>query len=188
MNALLLIAALLLPVPALAHVGDGLHAGLMAGFLHPFSGADHLLAMVTLGVWAGLLGGAARLVLPGAFLGAMATGAILGVTGVALPGVEAGVLASVLVLGALVALMVRLPLAAGAALAGVFGLLHGHAHGTEMLGGSFALYAAGFLVATSVLLASGLALASATAPWARQAARTAGGAAVAAGVVLLLAV
>ena len=69
MNALaLLAAALLLPAPALAHIGDGLHHGLMAGFLHPFGGADHLLAMVMVGLWAGLSGGKARLALPGAFL------------------------------------------------------------------------------------------------------------------------
>ena len=105
MNALTLLAAvLLLPAPALAHVGDGLHHGLMAGFLHPFSGVDHLLAMVMVGLWAGLLGGTARLALPGAFLGAMALGGVLGMAGLALPGVEAGILASVVVLGALAAL------------------------------------------------------------------------------------
>jgi urease accessory protein len=185
MNALaLLAAALLLPAPALAHVGDELHHGLMAGFLHPFSGADHLLAMVMLGLWAGLLGGAARLALPGAFLGAMAVGGALGMAGVVLPGVEAGILASVVVLGALTALAARLPLPAGLALAAACGLLHGHAHGVEMPGGAAAAF--GVLAGTAVLQAAGLVLALPAAPWARRAAQLAGGATAAAGLVIAL--
>ncbi|MDB5373206.1 MAG: urease accessory protein, partial [Belnapia sp.] len=88
--SILLAAALLLPVPAFAHVGGELHHGLLAGFLHPLSGVDHLLAMVMLGLWAGLAGGAARLALPAGFLGGMALGALLGLSGVALPMAEAG--------------------------------------------------------------------------------------------------
>jgi urease accessory protein len=183
MNALaLLAAALLLPAPAFAHVGDGLHHGLMAGFLHPFSGADHLLAMVMVGLWAGLSGGAARLALPGAFLGAMALGGLLGFAGVALPGVEAGILASVIVLGALSALAVRLPLALGMALVAGFGLLHGAAHGVE-LGGVALLGAVG---GTAVLHGAGLALGNTAAPWGRRAAQLAGGATAMAGLVLAL--
>jgi urease accessory protein len=187
MNALVLfVAALLLPLPAFAHVGDALHHGLLAGFLHPFGGADHLLAMVMVGLWAGLAGGAARLTLPGAFLGAMAVGGGLGMAGVVLPGVEAGILGSVIVLGALAALTVRLPLAVGMALAALFGVLHGHAHGAEMLGGSAFGYALGVLVGTAVLHGAGLAIASPVAPWARRAARAAGGATAVAGLALVL--
>lgn len=190
MNALaLLAAALLLPAPAFAHVGalgdSILHHGLMAGFLHPFTGADHLLAMVMLGLWAGLVGGTARLALPGAFLSAMAAGGALGMAGIALPGVEAGILASVVVLGALAALAARLPLGAGIALAAACGLLHGHAHGVELLGGSAVTTMLGVLAGTAVLHASGLALASPVAPWARQAARIAGGATAVAGLALV---
>lgn len=185
MNALaLLAAALLLPAPAFAHVGDGLHHGLMAGFLHPFTGADHLLAMVMVGLWAGLSGGTARLALPGAFLGGMALGGVLGMAGAALPGVEAGILASVIVFGALAALAVRLPLGLGMALAASFGLLHGHAHGVEMLGGSVVGYAVGFLAGTGTLLGAGLAMTSL--PWARQAGRAASGATAAVGLAFVL--
>ena len=184
MNPLILLAtALLLPLPAFAHVGDGLHHGLLAGFVHPFSGADHLLAMVMVGLWAGLLGGRARLALPAGFLAGMAGGALLGFAGVALPGVEAGILASVIVLGALAALALRPPLALGVALAAGFGLLHGHAHGTEMLAGPAFL---GMLAGTALLHAAGLALASPVAPWARRAAQAAGGATALAGLVLAL--
>ncbi|MFC7475271.1 HupE/UreJ family protein [Dankookia sp. GCM10030260] len=164
---LLLGAALLLPLPAFAHVGDGLHHGLLAGFLHPLGGADHLLAMVMVGLWAGLSGGAARLALPGAFLGAMLAGFALAAAGLALPGVEAGILASVVVLAVLALFAVRVPVVAAAGLVALAGLLHGQAHGIEMVGGA-APYAAGFLAATAALHAAGLALAVPLAPFSRR--------------------
>ncbi len=184
MHAILAAIALLLPLPALAHVGDGLHHGFATGFVHPFGGADHLLAMIALGLWAGLQGGRARLALPAAFLGAMALGGALGVAGVALPLVEGGILTSVVVLGALAALMLRLPLAGGMALAALFGLLHGHAHGAELLaGGSAFAYSLGFLAATALLHGLGLA---ATLPFGLRFARLAGGAPAVAGLALAL--
>ena len=178
MNPLMLLAAaLLLPGTALAHPGGALSHGLLAGFSHPFGGADHLLAMVAVGLWAGLSGGAARLALPGGFLGGMALGALLGLSGVALPMAEAGILASVIVLGALAALAVRPPLLLGVALVAGFGLLHGHAHGTELPGGLAML---GMIGGTAVLHAAGLVLAQPM----RQAARVAGAATAVAGLAL----
>ncbi|MBL6458717.1 HupE/UreJ family protein [Belnapia sp. T6] len=184
MNPIILFAtALLLPATAFAHPGMALDHGLMAGLLHPFSGADHLLAMVMVGLWAGLLGGRARIALPGGFLAGMAGGALLGFAGLALPGVEAGILASVIILGALAALSLRLPLVLGTLLAVGFGLLHGHAHGTEMLGAPAFL---GMLAGTAALHGAGLALSAAAQPWARRAAQLAGGATALAGLALAL--
>jgi urease accessory protein len=157
MRALLLALALLAPLPALAHPGDGHVHGLAAGLLHPLGGLDHLMAMVAVGAWAGILGGAARLALPAGFLAAMALGGVLGMAGIALPMVEAGILASVIVLGALIASAARLPTALAVAMVAVAGLLHGHAHGAELSGGVLG-YAAGFLVATAALHAAGLLL------------------------------
>ncbi|WP_254453412.1 HupE/UreJ family protein [Siccirubricoccus sp. G192] len=105
-----------------------------------------------------------------------------------LPLVQAGLLASVIVLGAMAALVVRLPLPAGMALAALFGLLHGHVHGEEMLGAVALSTAAGFLAATALLHGVGLALAMPVAqrmaPWARRAMQVAGGATAVAGVLL----
>jgi urease accessory protein len=179
--------ALLLPAPAFAHVGDAMHHGMLAGFLHPLGGVDHVLAMVMVGLWAGLIGGRARLVLPGGFVGGMAMGALLGFAGVAMPVAEAGILASIIVLGAVAALALRPPLVLGAALAAGFGLLHGHAHGTELLGGLALTTMLGMIAGTAMLHAVGLALASPVAPLARRAAQVAGGATAVAGVVLALA-
>lgn len=151
MRRLLTLAALLAPMPALAHEG-GAHAhGVLTGFLHPVGGLDHVLAMVAVGLWAGLLAGRASWALPAGFLGAMVLGFALGAGGFGLPMVEAGILASVIILGVLVAASARLSLAIAVSLVAVFGLLHGHAHGTE-LGGQGALgYALGFILATAAL-------------------------------------
>ena len=47
----------------------GVHgAGFAGGFGHPFGGLDHLLAMVTVGLWAAQLGGRAVWLMPLAFM------------------------------------------------------------------------------------------------------------------------
>lgn len=152
-----------LPGSAAAHTGMAIDAlgahGLIAGFSHPFSGLDHLLAMIAVGLWAAQLGGRARWLVPTAFVGAMILGSVLGTMGIAVPWAEPGILASVLILGLLVAAGVRLPLAASALLAGVFALCHGHAHGAEMPALVAGLgYGAGFTVATIGLHVLGLGL------------------------------
>jgi urease accessory protein len=159
----------LAPLPALAHPGHPEAAGFLAGVLHPLGGMDHLLAMVMVGLWAGLLGGAARLALPGAFLAAMLVGFGLGVAGMALPGVEAGILASAVVLTVLAALAAPLPVTLAAGLVAVAGVLHGTAHGAEMAADAAAFaYATGFLLATAALHAAGIAVALPLAPVARR--------------------
>jgi urease accessory protein len=168
---------------ALAHPGhDG---GLVGGLAHPFTGLDHLLAMVAVGLWASQLGKRAMIVLPLLFPAVMAVGAVMGANGVALPWVEAGIVASVIVLGAVIALGVAPSLAASAALVGVFALFHGHAHGTELpAAGSALMYGAGFIAATLVLHAVGMGIGvAAKRPLAM---RYAGGAIAAAGLVLLV--
>ena len=150
--------ALLAAQGASAHVGIG-GAGLGAGFAHPFLGLDHVLAMVAVGLWAAQSGGRAMWAVPATFVTMLAGGALLAIAGVNVPSVETGIAVSVLVLGLLVALAVRLPLAAGMVLTAAFAVFHGHSHGTEMPAMiSPALYAAGFLVATALLHLAGVAL------------------------------
>lgn len=150
---------LLMSGGALAHTGTGephVHgwmASLQAGVLHPFSGWDHLLAMLIVGAWAvaGLRRGR-RVLAPLAFLGALALGGVLGMAGVAIPGGELAIAASVVVLAVLWGLGQRVAPAGGLALIAVAGLLHGHAHGAEMADGLFATgYAAGFLMGSAAL-------------------------------------
>ena len=109
---ILLIAAALSPSLAFAHTGVGITSGFAHGFMHPLSGLDHMLAMVMVGMFAFQLGGRAVWLLPTTFVLLMAAGGALGITGVSMPFVEVGIALSVLVLGAVVALNVRAPLAA----------------------------------------------------------------------------
>ena len=151
MKRVLFLLPFVIPSVAMAHPGHGF--GLAAGLAHPFSGADHLLAMIGVGLWAAKLGGKARLALPAAFLVAMAFGAAFVP---ALGGlVEPLVLASVIVLGAVVALALRAPLAVSLPLVAAMGLAHGAAHGMEGAGAGFGL---GMLAATAALHGLGLTL------------------------------
>jgi urease accessory protein len=137
---------------AFAHAGHGAAASFAAGVAHPLSGLDHMAVMVAVGLWAALKGGRALWVWPAAFVGVMLIGGALGMAHVAVPFVESGILASVVALGLMVALAIDLPVAAGAAIVAVFGLLHGHAHGTEVAETmSGAEYMAGFALATATL-------------------------------------
>jgi urease accessory protein len=145
--------------PALAHTQKGEAAGFLAGFRHPISGLDHVLAMVAVGLWGAQLGAPAVWLLPVAFPMVMAVGGMLGLMGVALPGIEYGIAASAILLGAAVMFEARPPLAVAAALVGFFAVFHGHAHGTELPPGQSALlYSMGFVVATGCLHAAGIAI------------------------------
>lgn len=155
MKTVLAVIASFAAAPALAHTGAGHVDSFASGFTHPLHGFDHLLAMVLVGLWAGLIGGARAWAWPAAFVGAMVVGGMLGLSGFALPAVETLIAASVVVLGLLVALHVAAPAALGAAAIAAFGLVHGHAHGAEAAGASFATYAAGFVLATALLHAAG---------------------------------
>lgn len=152
-NLTLLVLAAAAPA-AWAH-GQGAHthdAGLIAGMLHPFSGLDHLLAMVAVGLWAAQQGGRTLWVLPLSFISAMAIGAAMGMAGVTFAVMEAGIALSVLALGVLVALRRRMFLPLAALLTGLFALFHGVAHGQEMpLAASPWGYGLGMLAATALL-------------------------------------
>lgn len=151
--ALLLVAA----APAWAHEQAGQAAGFLAGLMHPVSGLDHVLAMVAVGLWGVQLGASAIWLLPVTFPLVMAVGGFLGLVGVPLPGVEVGIAASAILLGAMVALQARPPLALAALLVAAFAVFHGHAHGTELPEGQSGLmYSVGFVVATGLLHAAGI--------------------------------
>lgn len=155
------IAAVTLAVttlPAFAHLNPEEHGSFMAGFSHPLFGADHILAMVAVGIWAAQIGGRAFWVVPSAFVGTMAVGFLMALGGIDLPFVEPAILASVIALGLLVAMAARLPASAAAAVVGVFALFHGHAHGGELGSAGALQFGVGFVIATALLHVAGLAL------------------------------
>ena len=144
---------------ASAHTGVGDASGIVHGMMHPVSGLDHVLAMVTVGLFAAHLGGRALWLVPASFVAMMSVGGALGFYGIALPFIETGIACSVVVLGAVVALQTSLPLTAAMGLVGIFAIFHGHAHGTEMPMNLSALgYGAGFLLTTALLHVAGIGL------------------------------
>lgn len=144
--------------PVLAHTGQGV-SGLYAGILHPISGLDHVVAMVAVGLWGGILGKPALWQLPVAFPVIMAVAGAFGAAGIPLPGVEVGIALSGIVLGAMVLFAVKMPVWAAMVLVGVFAVFHGHAHGAELpTAANPVAYALGFVLATGTLHLCGIAI------------------------------
>jgi urease accessory protein len=131
----------------------------LAGFMHPFLGLDHLLAMLAVGLWAAQQGGSRLWQLPLAFLSMMLFGAVLGQTGMSLPSIEAGIASSLLILGLMLTFAIRLAIMPSMLMVGLFAVFHGYAHGAEMPQ-SLALidYAVGFMLATAALHGLGIGL------------------------------
>ncbi len=182
------IATMVAQASLLAHTGAGSVSGFGAGFGHPVGGADHVLAMVAVGLWAAQMGGRALWTVPLSFVMMMLMGAALGMQGVSVPFLEEGILASVLVLGAMIGLGVKMPLFSSAAIVGIFAVFHGAAHGAEMpLNAGGVEYALGFILATGLLHVAGIAVGVAMHRLAQsKASRAAGGAIAASGVALIV--
>lgn len=149
-------AALLAPPAAFAHTGVGSTAGFAAGFVHPFSGLDHLLAMVGIGLLAARAGGRMLWRAPAVFLAFLLLGAALAFAGVPVPGVEAGIALSLPVFAAALLLPKGVLPSFTPLLVAVFALFHGHAHGSEVPAAASGIaYAFGFTAASALLHVSG---------------------------------
>ena len=154
-----LFLSLLFPAFALAHTGFGDTTGFLSGFGHPIGGADHVLAMVAVGLWAAQFEGRRLWAIPCTFVGVMILGGLLGFAGVAVPFIEEGIMLSVLILGVLIAGAFRFPLLVSALVVGFFAVFHGHAHGAEMpVAIGAASYTIGFALATALLHSAGVGL------------------------------
>lgn len=167
-------------LPAFAHLNPEEHGSFMAGFSHPLFGADHILVMVAVGIWAAQIATSADkrkalLIIPAAFVGTMAFGFLLALGGIELPFVEPAILASIIALGLLVAMATRVPVSVAAAIVGVFALFHGHAHGGELGSAGALQFGVGFVVATMGLHVAGIALGMAIAKLGPVAVRILGG-------------
>ena len=187
-RAFILLGLLWPALPALAHtgaLGDHVHPGFMAGLLHPFTGIDHLPAMLAVGVWSAL---AVRpvWVAPLAFVALLGAGALGGLAGVAVPGVEPMIAASLLVTGLLIATRAQWPVRAAALVAGLFAFFHGAAHGMELSGVGVAQALAGMLIGSAALHLTGIGLGRWVFDQRRWLSAMAGGAVALLGSALLL--
>lgn len=144
-------------LPASAHIGTGLPGGVVSGLRHPFTGCDHLLAMVSVGIWGAFLGRPLVYALPVIFPVMMVGGAALGMFAVPIPTPELGVAASVLVLGLCIALAVRAPMWVACTIVAAFAVFHGYAHGVELPSAADPVgYSVGFVLATGILHVCGI--------------------------------
>src|SRR5262245_28133580 len=158
---LILICIVLIGVlgsPVLAHTGVGPTNSFASGIAHPLYGADHVIAMLAVGLWSVLSGGRAIWVWPMSFVAAMLTGFVAATLDLQVPLVQPAILSSIIVLGLLVALAVKAPIWMGAAITSLFAFFHGHAHGTEASAASLIPFVAGFAIATTLLHAAGIGL------------------------------
>ena len=147
LSRLLAAALLAVPIAAFAHPGHPAH-GFLDGFVHPLLGADHLFAMLLVGIWS-VLNTRQVWLAPLIFVTLLAVGALAGQHGFAVPQLEALVAASVLGLGVMLSLRTQLPARAALAVIGGFALFHGMAHGGELAAGSTIMMG---IVAGSALL------------------------------------
>ena len=182
-----LVASALIAAPVQAHEGTGLAGGFVAGVSHPLSGFDHMLAMISVGLWGAFLGRPLNTALPMLFPVAMAFGAGVAMIGVPLPPVEFGIAVSVLVLGAMILFAVRAPIFVACGVVALFALFHGYSHGAELPSAADPIgYSAGFVLCTGMLHLFGIALGTLRAsPTGTVALRGAGGAIALAGVAFL---
>ena len=157
--AVVVAALLFVPISAFGHVASGQTSGFATGLQHPWSGLDHVLAMIAVGLWGAQLGNPAMWLLPVTFPMVMSMGAMLGLLGLPLPGIEIGIALSAILLGVMVTREARPNLTVAVALVAFFAVFHGHAHGTELPAGQNGLlYSMGFVIATGILHALGIVL------------------------------
>src|SRR5262249_51420112 len=144
-----LIMSLAVAQPAIAHEQAGVAGGLVSGLMHPLSGLDHLIAVVAVGILGAQLGAPGIWGVPVTFPLVMALGGILGILQFPLPVPEMVIALSALMLGAAVAIRLRVPFVAAAMVVAVFAIFHGHAHGVELPSAANPMaYGVGFVVAT----------------------------------------
>ncbi|MDV6331152.1 HupE/UreJ family protein [Asticcacaulis sp. 201] len=144
-------------MPADAHVGTGLAGGFVSGFLHPLTGWDHLLAMVSVGLWGAILGRPLIVALPVIFPSMMVIGAFLGMLNAPMPPVEIGIALSVLLLGAVIAFGYKAPSWMACIIVAIFALFHGFAHGKELPSAADPVgYSTGFVLSTGLLHVCGI--------------------------------
>jgi urease accessory protein len=159
LRAVCVIAPLVIPTHASAHTSENLAGGFVAGFSHPLAGADHLFAMVAVGLWGAILGRPLLVLLPVIFPTVMALGAVAAIARLPGPPIELGIALSVLILGLGIAARLRPPVWLAGAVVAAFAICHGYAHGLETpsLVDPVA-YSTGFMLATGSLHVAGIGL------------------------------
>lgn len=167
------IGASVLSGVAYAHPGHDLQAGFATGFFHPLTGWDHLLVMLSLGIWAARRQAQQGWQLSVLFVSVMAVFAALAMVWLPMSLAEVMVAASVLVMGGLLIAKVELSKWAQFSLVGLVAAAHGYVHGVE-LGQSWSSLT-GMVLATATLHGLGWILGRQQQPWLKATTQLLGG-------------
>jgi urease accessory protein len=131
-------------------------AQMASGFLHPFTGLDHLLLAFAIGWMAFARGKRFAGILSLSFLGALVSGMLAGRIGLAVPMLEQGITLSVVLCGLMIACAARQWQQPAMVLGMLAGVWHGNAHGVEMPAAASAYgYGTALAAGTVVLVALG---------------------------------
>jgi urease accessory protein len=158
MKSFILILLAFFLTPAWAHSENNLSPinDFIAGFVHPFSGIDHLLFMFSLGLYASRYKGRASPGILGLFLIFLALGTYLANLNLSLPNAETGIVLSLFGAGIL-PVSNKIPKNAIIfPFVAYFALCHGYSHAIEMnFENVVNRYFAGFLSSTLLILCLG---------------------------------
>lgn len=177
----------LFPLAVMAHGTHG--TGVLSGFTHPILGLDHAIAILALGILGYLLKPGRWYLLLLAFTISMILGGLLGITKEATFLIEKIIAFSVLFLGLFIAFDFRIKIGLILILSGIFGAVHGYAHGAEMDSANTALkYISGYTLGTLLVGTIGMHIAKITNSLdnKRSHIKIIGGTILGAGVVILL--
>jgi len=151
------LALLLVPGMALAHVDAAAPTGhLLAGLLHPWTGADHLLGLLAVGALIRFAGGTIGRRLLATALAGLAMGMLAGMAGLTLPANETLLALSLLASGLVLLVAAERPWGGLGLLLAACSALHGYVHAIEASGSGFL---AGFVISSVTLIGLGLVVA-----------------------------
>lgn len=152
-------AVLALPLAAEAHPWHWTSEsiGFWSGLIHPFANWEHILTMLTVGLWVPRAGERAIYLLPIVFVALMLIGGALALVPIEIAYADYGMSLSVLMLGLILVLGRRVSASMGAAIVGIVAAFHGYVHAYDMLLDVGAIaYIAGFATATVALMIAGM--------------------------------
>lgn len=130
---------------------------LTGGLLHPFSGLDHVIAMLAVSLWAVQRGAQFVWKIPFLFSLMLLAGAVLASTGIQLPLLETFIALSILVLGVLISLQPTVQVLVGMLMMTGFALYHGYAHGIALPAGAINIeYLTGLWLSTALIHGVGI--------------------------------
>jgi urease accessory protein len=149
-----LAVVLLLPQIALAHPGHS--HGLLGGLVHPFTGIDHILGMLSIGVWATARKDNNKLLFFVMYIIGLVVGGMIGIDYKLQVNIDLMIALSVGITSLFIIRHVNTMLVIQSLLTVIFSFSHGLAHGSEIPSLAHpGAYILGFILSSSILFLLG---------------------------------